>query len=269
MTGSYPVEYTQGDLDVIDFDEATMTFTNRRMIAPGGGQAIAFPSFTPDSAWVVYQQGDYSRAKYGTSSVGHDDLFMTDLAMAKGPLSLANASGATLSTQNQHLAYQPTVNPIAVGGYVWVVFVSPRDYGNEMLSVSNPTYENRKQLWVAAVDVNPTARQGPEPPRLLAPRAGPHHHQHERLLGARGVPAHRRLLRSGVRVLQRLLPGQRRWLCLRAGADGVLADRGQVHERRGLLQLHGGELHRRVLLAGSGQLTGDGGVRSRGRILTP
>ncbi len=169
VVGAYPVEYTQGDLDVMDFDGASTAFSNRRKIVPGGGQAIAFPSFTPDSAWVVYQKGDYSRAKYGTSSVGHDDLYMTDLAMATGALSLATASGAGLDAKNQNLAYQPTVNPIAVGGYVWVVFVSPRDYGNEMQSVSNPTYENRKQLWVAAVDVNAKPGKDPSHPAFWLP----------------------------------------------------------------------------------------------------
>ncbi len=169
VTGSYPVEFSRADLDVIDFDPTAVAFTNRRTIAPGGTQAIAFPSFTPDSAWVIYQQGDYSRAKYGTSSVGHDNLYMTDLAMTVGPLALATASGAGLGATNQHLAYQPTVNPIAVGGYVWVVFVSPRDYGNEMLSVSNPTYENRKQLWVAAVDVNPAPGTDPSHPAFWLP----------------------------------------------------------------------------------------------------
>jgi hypothetical protein len=169
VTGSYPVEYTQGDLDVLDFDASTATFSNRRTITPGGGQAIAFPSFTPDSAWIVYQKGDYSRAKYGTSSVGQDDLYVTDLAMSVGPLSLANASGASLDAKNQHIAYQPTVNPIAVGGYVWVVFVSPRDYGNRMASTSNPTYENRKQLWVAAVDVNPQPGTDPSHPAFWLP----------------------------------------------------------------------------------------------------
>jgi hypothetical protein len=89
--------------------------------------------------------------------------------MTAGVTELATASGASLSAQNQHLAYQPTVNPIAVGGYVWVVFVSPRDYGNEMLSVSNPTYENRKQLWVAAVDVNPQPGKDPSHPAFWLP----------------------------------------------------------------------------------------------------
>ena len=169
VTGFYPVEYTIGDLDVMDFDEPTTTLTNRRTIVPAGGQAVAFPSFSPDSAWLLFQKGDYSRAKYGTTSIGHDDLYMVDLAMQTGVLSLANASGASLSAQNQHISYQPTVNPIAVGGYIWVVFVSPRDYGNRMLSTTNPTYENRKQLWVAAVDVSPQAGKDPSHPAFWLP----------------------------------------------------------------------------------------------------
>jgi hypothetical protein len=55
------------------------------------------------------------------------------------------------------------VNPIAEGGYIWVVFTSPRDYGNREGDArvagsssypSDPTYANPKQLWVAAVDAN-------------------------------------------------------------------------------------------------------------------
>lgn len=164
-TGAYPVEFWRADLDVVDFDSGTQTFSNRRTIAAGGTEAIAFPSFAPDSAHVVYQKGDYSRAKYGTNQVGHDDLYVVDVAGTVGPraLDLANGVGY-LDTKNQHLNYQPTVNPIAVGGYYWVVFVSPRDYGNRMASTSDPTYENRKQLWVAAIDANPQPGQDPSHP---------------------------------------------------------------------------------------------------------
>ena len=63
VTGSYPVEFSRADIDVFDFDQATLAFTNRRTIANGGNQALAFPSFSPDSAWVIFQGGDYSRAK--------------------------------------------------------------------------------------------------------------------------------------------------------------------------------------------------------------
>ncbi len=169
VTGGYPVEFTRADLDVFDFDQATLSFSNRRMIVSGGTEAIAFASFSPDSKWVFFQKGDYSRAKYGVSSVGHDDLFVADVAGQVGMLPMAIASGAGLEPRNQHLAYQPTVNPISVGGYSWVVFVSPRDYGNKMLSISDPTYENRKQLWVAAVDANPQPGKDPSHPAFWLP----------------------------------------------------------------------------------------------------
>jgi WD40 repeat protein len=169
VIGSYPVEFTQADLDVFDFDQATLAFTNRRQIVKGAGEAIAFSSFSPDSSWLFFQKGDYSRAKYGANQFGHDDLFLADLAGQVGTLPLAIASGAGLDAKNQHLAYQPTVNPISVGGYTWVVFVSPRDYGHKMLSTSSPTYENRKQLWVAAIDANPQPGKDPSHPAFWLP----------------------------------------------------------------------------------------------------
>ncbi|MCA9595726.1 MAG: PD40 domain-containing protein [Myxococcales bacterium] len=171
VVGSYPVEFNKADLDVFDFDAATQTFQNRQTIVPGGGQAIAFPSFSPDSKWIFYQKGDYSRAKYGAGGnmTGHDELYVTDVAKQVGELKLSAASGSTLAPRNQQRSYQPTVNPISVGGYVWVVFVSPRDYGNRMLSTTDATTENRKQLWVAAVDVNPTPGKDPSHPAFWLP----------------------------------------------------------------------------------------------------
>ncbi len=177
VVGGYPVEFWQADLDVMDFSAGDPKATppvapslaNRRQIVPGGGAAIAFPSFSPDSKWIFYQKGDYTRAKYATSSVGHNDLYVADVAKAVGEIPLATASGAGLEARNQHISYQPTVNPVSVGGYTWIVFFSPRDYGNELLSTSNPTYENRKQLWVAAIDNNPTAGKDPSHPAFWLP----------------------------------------------------------------------------------------------------
>jgi Tol biopolymer transport system component len=171
LGGLYPVEFSRADLDLLDFDQASLAFTNRRTISPGGSLAIAFPSFTPDSKWVIYQKGDYSRAKYGAQGdlTGHDDLYLTDVAGQVGEIQLAAASGATLDPRNQQRSYQPTVNPISVGGYTWVVFVSPRDYGNRMLSTSDATTQNRKQLWVAAVDNNPQPGKDPSHPGFWLP----------------------------------------------------------------------------------------------------
>ncbi|MEZ4297744.1 MAG: hypothetical protein R3B70_22495 [Polyangiaceae bacterium] len=171
VSGFYPVEFYRADLDVIDFDPMTMTFSNRRTVVPGENLAVAFPSFAPDSDFVFYQYGDYSRARYGAAGdqTGHDDLYMADVEGVVGPMHLAAASGAGLEARNQHRSYQPTANPIAVGGYAWVVFVSPRDYGNKMLSVNDPTVENRKQLWVAAVDLNPVPGKDPSHPAFWLP----------------------------------------------------------------------------------------------------
>jgi hypothetical protein len=163
--GSYPVEFSHADLDVVDFDPTTQTFSNRQTILDAGADAVAFPSFSPDGQWVFYQRGDYSRAKYGASSVGHCDLYMIDVAGAGGQIALDNANGVgMIPADQQNLNYQPNANPVAVGGYYWVVFFSPRDYGNKMVSSGNATYQNRKQLWVAAVDINAMPGQDPSHP---------------------------------------------------------------------------------------------------------
>jgi hypothetical protein len=169
--GYYPVEFYQADLDVADYDPTAHAFSNRRTIAPGGGKAIAFASFSPDSKWVFYQKGDYSRAKYGASGelTGHNDLYVTDVAGTVGEIKLSTASGVSLETHNQQRSYQPTVNPVSVGGYTWVVFFSPRDYGNRMVSSTDATTQNRKQLWVAAVDSSPTAGKDPSHPAFWLP----------------------------------------------------------------------------------------------------
>ncbi|GAC1556333.1 MAG: hypothetical protein NVS3B10_16840 [Polyangiales bacterium] len=176
VTGGNPVEFTKSDLQVMDYD-GSAGFSGLRTIVPssGPGDAIAFPSFSPDSKWLFFQRGDYSRAKYGNCTAtdgyvgcvhGHDELYVVAATPGAAPIALDAANGkGMLLGDNAHLNYQPTVNPIAEGGYFWVVFVSPRDYGNKMVSPqkaapSDATYANRKQLWVAAVDAT---MKGPDP----------------------------------------------------------------------------------------------------------
>ena len=88
------------------------------------------------------------------------------------PLSLdkTNAAGVAVSG-SLHLNYAATVNPIVAGGYIWVVFTSPRDYGNRMVAPVpaqpaplDTTYSNHKQLWIAAVDANIGAIDPSHPP---------------------------------------------------------------------------------------------------------
>lgn len=175
VVGGNPVEFTNSDLIVYSFDSATNAFSSPRTIVKGAAapahDAIAFPSFSPDSKWIFFQRGDYSRAKYGDSTVGNyfhgnDDLYVVEAKEGAAPIALSALNGSgVLTGDNLHINYQPTVNPIAEGGYFWVVFVSPRDYGNKMVSPrgaapKDATYSNRKQLWVAAIDAS---MKGPDP----------------------------------------------------------------------------------------------------------
>jgi hypothetical protein len=73
------------------------------------------------------------------------------------------------------LNYEPTVNPIATGGYNWVVFTSRRAYGSVLAgdpfaneSATGPQSFTKK-LWIAAVDANPTPGQDPSHPAFYLP----------------------------------------------------------------------------------------------------
>jgi hypothetical protein len=76
------------------------------------------------------------------------------------------------------LNYEPTVNPVATGGYAWVVFTSRRMYGNvatippycsDPRGVDLVQNITTKKLWVAAVDINGTIGTDPSHPAFYLP----------------------------------------------------------------------------------------------------
>ncbi len=172
--GSYPVEFSASDLEIIDAHIGTgMHFSNRRPLVAGGGDALAFPTFTPDSRWVMYQRGNYTRASFGATpplSTGFNDLFMALVDGGGTEVRLGRTNGdGILPAKESRRNYQPRINPVSVGGYYWVVFVSPRDYGNRMVSGGDATNDNRKQLWVAAIDADPQPGTDPSHPAFRLP----------------------------------------------------------------------------------------------------
>lgn len=162
-------------LEVVPFDQASLTFGKRSSLIPAQpGVALAYPTFSPDSQWVLYQKGNCMSHLYCDGSpigtpgklIGRNDVAM--IAAAGGQeiaLDAANGVGY-LDEKNLHVNYEPRVNPIAVGGYMWYIFVSVRDYGNKMVA-ADPASQNHKQLWVAAVDLNPTPGKDPSHPPFL------------------------------------------------------------------------------------------------------
>ncbi len=175
-------------LVVMDFDQATRAFSNPKLLYKGAkGSRPGWPAFWPTGKGLVFQRelggntsGEYFATRYG----GRGDLYWVDLASGKShALTLLNGNGYLPTGPNKHdkdwqLAYEPTVSPIASGGYAWVVFVSRRLYGN--VATINPwssdprEYDHTKnatckKLWVAALDLNPKPGTDPSHPAFYLP----------------------------------------------------------------------------------------------------
>ncbi len=182
-------------LATLDFDNASSTFSNFTGLvtpvaaAPGPiGVAALYPSFFPTSTGIVFELetvangrnfAETRAAADGGDTGARGELWWIDTATKKAArLDKLNGLGYVPVGANAHnldatLNYEPTVNPVASGGYAWVVFTSRRLYGNVATINpfwSDPRYKNisstptTKKLWVAAVDLNaPPGTDGSHP----------------------------------------------------------------------------------------------------------
>jgi hypothetical protein len=144
-------------LAMMNFDAPSRTFSNLVEFAQDAALIPSWPSFTPDSKWLVYQLG----TKNYTLSGALADLAVVHTGsrtVAKLDVLNGYLGGKTYLPAGEaeaHLNYEPTVLPVAAGGYYWVVFTSRRTYGNTITSAD--AFERnsaRKKLWVAALDID-------------------------------------------------------------------------------------------------------------------
>jgi len=164
-------------LAVMDYTNATNTFANLTDVSTDPMHFLGWPTFTPDSSWLVFHTD--SNADYATWELAKADLSIAHLA-SNTTATLDKLNGV-LNGQyylpygemaEGHMNYLPTILPVAVGGYYWVVFTSRREYGNT-ITTSDPYYATanttpgalpwRKKLWVAALDID-----NPEQPSTMA-----------------------------------------------------------------------------------------------------
>jgi hypothetical protein len=61
-----------------------------------------------------------------------------------------------------NLSLEPTFNPATRGGYFWLVFTSERSWGNDA-DVQGAADNNKKRLWVSAIDSTVAANQTTDP----------------------------------------------------------------------------------------------------------
>jgi hypothetical protein len=154
---------------------------------------VAWPSFVPDASAVLFHAGDsFDTAKAGGGAL-YADVQLVDIE-SKKVNGLAALNG--YDEQNQlylpggaaqeaHLDYEPSVLPVPVGGYYWVLFTSRRTYGNtvapggsvargdDIWGVPVPpdteTPSPRKKIWVAAIDIEHQGAADPSHPAFYLP----------------------------------------------------------------------------------------------------
>jgi hypothetical protein len=203
---SGPISNPSQKLVVLDFDPATSAFSNPVTVIDLTGQPAetrpGWPAFFPDGKSVVYHhqiaagvdgngQGDLRTRKgakafiaLASATVGGAPTPLNQLngmdaagtvylpKLAQGINMSCSADGTQVGNINAdhgddvNLNYEPTINPIAAGGYAWVVFTSRRLYGSVATIppfCSDPRgvdlFQNitPKKLWVSAIDLSSPA----------------------------------------------------------------------------------------------------------------
>jgi hypothetical protein len=155
-------------LALMDFDLAAGRGSNARaLVQPGAApalSAIGFPSVSPDASSVVYHRGTGLDTR-GTRA----DLYLASTATAGQEIRLASLDGDAYpfaaGARDASYNFEPTLAPVASGGYFWVVFTSRRTYGNALTGAPADV----KQLWVAAIDQTPVPGKDPSHPAFRLP----------------------------------------------------------------------------------------------------
>jgi hypothetical protein len=154
---------------VMNFDNATNTFSNLRDVATLPMLFAGWPTFTPDDTYVVFAGG--TNDEYSTISDSPPNP-----PQPTGNLYIAHIPSATVASADQlngvsagvsylpfaddpNLNFEPTILPVASGGYYWLVFTTRRNYGN---TINGDPYTGpggapspRKKLWVSALSISP------------------------------------------------------------------------------------------------------------------
>jgi WD40-like Beta Propeller Repeat len=189
-----------GDLKTYAFNEsASPMFTNEQTLVATGSdptQLIAWPTVTPDGKWVLYSRtagADTRTAPTATDGSGPGNLYFASAVTPNQEVRLAQLNGDTYpfaaGARDHGWNFEPSFAPVAAGGYFWVVFTSRRTYGNILTGTALPceyypscasdancatdscaqlcSCNNSvevKQLWIAAINQNPTAGADPSHP---------------------------------------------------------------------------------------------------------
>ncbi|MEC9070963.1 MAG: hypothetical protein VX938_01230, partial [Myxococcota bacterium] len=137
------------------WDAETQTFGEAvELLSPEDvptGNLLMYPSWSPDSKWVV--------ARVSDQLMGKGDTTTSSLILVDG----ISGDWVSLDTAGpQDFAHgRPSFSPFMEGGYYWLVFYSTQPYGE------SDTVQ--KQLWVMAIDQDATTGADPSHPPFWLP----------------------------------------------------------------------------------------------------
>ncbi len=176
-----------------DGDKSPPEFGEVVDVVTDAARVVAWPSFLPDASAVLFHAGDsFDTATAGGGAL-YADVQLVDVATQKvnelRALNGFDTDGKPYlpggAAQEAHLNYEPSVLPVPVGGYYWVLFTSRRTYGNTIApGGSTPRGEDiwgvpvppdkespspRKKIWVAAIDLDHQGSVDPSHPAFYLP----------------------------------------------------------------------------------------------------
>jgi hypothetical protein len=143
-TVGWAIDYDRGDLQIMSSAGDSFGAPTNLVAAASVDPAFiapSWPSFSPDSQWIVYGAGNNSRGENGP-------------ARYPGSLFLVNRNGGAsvrldIACGGARTCYLPNFSPYDTGGYLWLVYYSFRDYGNSLAGTKG---SGRRQMWITAID---------------------------------------------------------------------------------------------------------------------
>jgi hypothetical protein len=176
-----------------DGSQSPPDFSELENLVEDPERVVAWPSFLPDASAVVFHSGDSFDTAKPKGQALYADLRLVDVASKRvsslDALNGYDADGNLYlpggASQEEHLNYEPSVLPVPVAGYYWVLFTSRRTYGNTLApGGSEPrgddiwgipqgtdaeTPSPRKKIWVAAIDLDHQGSIDPSHPAFYLP----------------------------------------------------------------------------------------------------
>jgi len=191
--------YYSGDqksLAMMDFNPTTKAFSGLKTLYTPTAGTVVWSAWMPTSDSIVFElEVEYNGRDFGGTRASCDgcgytsgargELWWIDVKTKSAKrldklngLGYLPKSADPMHDNDATYTYEPTISPVASGGYAWVVFTSRRLYGN--VATINPYWSDprdhdlssmvtTKKLWVAAIDLSAAPGTDPSHPAFYIP----------------------------------------------------------------------------------------------------